>query len=264
MHSQDLFITQKTFRLPPSELSSGETSDRAEDSTKGMEIYIRETKEQSVFFKTKKKTQLYQGNTKSSPPNPFLDEPIVVTSSLDEDEAKERVVNTKSMKSVFTQTENFFTTDLRLYFNFCKKSQHQAQSEELKPLDLCLPNRARRDSKTSNKDQHEEGSGKNVTEVSAGGCGELSMCAQRKGEQIPSPESESDNKSADTTVSSEDAEGPSLARLEVMQVRAVQMRLNESFFFKPKGEAPSPRSESPLMKLVQGRELKSHKSRKSH
>jgi hypothetical protein len=46
-----------------------------------------------------------------------------------------------------------------------------------------------------------------------------------------------------------------------LQVKAVQMRLNESFFFRSKGEGLSPRPESPLMKLIQGREKKSRKKR---
>lgn len=36
------------------------------------------------------------------------------------------------------------------------------------------------------------------------------------------------------------------------QVKAVQTRLNESFFFKTKGSGRSPRPESPLMKLHLG------------
>ncbi|KAK7892036.1 hypothetical protein WMY93_023999 [Mugilogobius chulae] len=106
---------------------------------------------------------------------------------------------------------------------------------------------------------HEETNEEDVIDISTGGGSQMSVSA--KAEKTPSPESESDNKSADTTVSSDDTEGPSrTTRLEMMQVRAVQMRLNESFFFKTKGEGPSPRPESPLMKLVQGRELKSRKN----
>lgn len=45
------------------------------------------------------------------------------------------------------------------------------------------------------------------------------------------------------------------------QVRAVQMKLNKPFFFKTKGERLSPRPESPLMKLSQGRAVKSHRHR---
>uniref|UniRef100_A0AAV2L4L6 Uncharacterized protein n=1 Tax=Knipowitschia caucasica TaxID=637954 RepID=A0AAV2L4L6_KNICA len=193
---------------------------------------------------------------------------MVVSDSLKGQKTEERPVITqlshnqqlKSTKSAHTQTENFFTTELTLYLNFCKESRRK--SEELKPLDLSLPNRARIDTEMTEA-QHGGTSEEDVIEVSTGGSGHLSLSAKNK-ERTPSsedPQSESDNKSADTTVSSEDAEGPSrTAKRELMQVRAVQMRLNESFFFKTKGDRPSPRPESPLMKLAQGREPTSRKS----
>ncbi|KAK7892037.1 hypothetical protein WMY93_024000 [Mugilogobius chulae] len=137
IHSQDLFITQKTFRLPMSEMSSGETSDRAEDSAKVLGIYFKETKEQSILFKTNKvsKSESDHGKKKSSSVNPFLDEPIIVSSSPDRDKTKERSIislglQQKSTKSVYTQTENFFTTEFTLHLNFCKRGQCQAQSEQ--------------------------------------------------------------------------------------------------------------------------------------
>lgn len=49
-----------------------------------------------------------------------------------------------STVSLSTQTENFFTTELSSYLSFCQKNR-PASLEDLKPLDLSLPHRARKD-----------------------------------------------------------------------------------------------------------------------
>ncbi|KAM7414015.1 hypothetical protein PAMA_019031 [Pampus argenteus] len=217
MNSQDLFITQKTFRGSPSDPSSGEASDKA-----------------------------------------------VITTTI-----------TTSTASTSTQTENFFSTELSSYLDFCQKSTSTVSSEDLKPLDLRLPQKMRKglrsclSAKEKCGDQKPLYSVKEIKRESGAqtSCssqwkkepcgGQLcSVRAEGKGETSPSPQS------ADTTTSSEDNEPPCRSsKVDLTQVRAVQMRLNESFFFKTKGEGHSPRPESPLMKLAQGRDVKSRKGR---
>ncbi|KAM7396278.1 hypothetical protein PAMP_019330 [Pampus punctatissimus] len=228
MNSQDLFITQKTFRGSPSDPSSGEASDKA-----------------------------------------------VITTTT-----------TTSTASTSTQTENFFSTELSSYLDFCQKSTSTVNSEDLKPLDLRLPQKMRKDlrsclsaktSATELKDDEEkfgdhqkplclvkENKRESGAQASCSSQWKKELCggqlcsvrAESKGETSPSPQS------ADTTTSSEDNEPLCRSiKMDLTQVRAVQMRLNESFFFKTKGEGQSPRPESPLMKLAQGRDVKSRKGR---
>ncbi|XP_035769783.1 DNA ligase 1 [Neolamprologus brichardi] len=285
INSQDLFITQKTFRTSLSEPSSGEVNDGAlmlspqlrtqqgecqqlkqfhEESEKwphdsqAHQLFVQtnpeepeEGKGHHKIHEQRKKSLLKQENTnlsgeqrvshsvrlKLSEGHPFLEEPIIVDSSLDLGERSpsclphinKSLLPARSTVSSSTQTENFFTTELSSYLSFCQKSRPAVCFDDVKPLDLSLPHRVRKD----------RGSCLSVMELS-----------------------ESDQKSADTTTSSEDSEQPCRAgKLDLIQVRAVQMKLNESFFFKPKGEGRSPRPESPLMKLSQGRDTKRRKSR---
>ncbi|KAM6927164.1 uncharacterized protein PEZ65_010549 [Lycodopsis pacificus] len=182
-----------------------------------------------------------------------------------------------STGSTFTQTENFFTTQLSSYLNFCQKTRVTVHLEDLQPVDLSLPQRARNDLgtclsvKTFSLPGELKGRNPKEPDLHPSGSSHMKDAAvkeepsdhhpwpgstQGKRGTSLSPQSDSQPKSADLTTSSED-EPP--WRLDLTQVRAVQMRLNESFFFKTKGEGQSPRPESPLMKLVQGREVKSRK-----
>ncbi|XP_031586236.2 myb-like protein X [Oreochromis aureus] len=327
INSQDLFITQKTFRTSLSEPSSGEVSDGAlmlspqlrtqqgecqqlklfhEESEKwphGSQPHQRfvqpnpeepeEGKGHHKIHEQRKRSFLKQENRNLSEEqrvsrsvhlkigvgHPFLEEPIIVNSSLDLGESNtcppnqrspsclphvnKSLLPARSTVSSSTQTENFFTTELSSYLSFCQKSRPAVCFDDMKPLDLSLPHRVRKD----------RGSCLSVMEVNHEGEGGMGPSGSSlvkenqvllgRGETTPSPQlSESDQKSADTTTSSEDSEQPCRAgKLDLIQVRAVQMKLNESFFFKPKGEGRSPRPESPLMKLSQGRDTKRRKSR---
>ncbi|XP_045894315.1 uncharacterized protein si:ch211-176l24.4 isoform X1 [Micropterus dolomieu] len=307
INSQDLFITQKTFRASPSESSSGEASDKAvttipkmftqqDENLEGsykcpQESHfnfqhprkpktvqvLRFTDEEEEFNKahqnpkkgksfqtqmelnanlTKEKELSRPVHIKQRAVNPYLDVPIDVNSSLDVAKSKKHSCTSsqQSTTSTSTQTENFFTTELCSYLNFCQKARMTLHFEDLKPLDLSLQQKARKDPSCSSDMREEE------VKKEPPGPHPRSASTQGKGETTLSPLSESEPKSVDTTTSSEDTEPPCrTGKLDLTQVRAVQMRLNESFFFKTKGEGQSPRPASPLMKLVQSREVKSRK-----
>ncbi|XP_051918059.1 uncharacterized protein LOC127598312 isoform X2 [Hippocampus zosterae] len=173
-----------------------------------------------------------------------------------------------------TQTENFFTDELSSYFAFSTKKRLALCSDLVKPLDLSLPQRARKDLnrcsyvKVSSEVKVDEKWAEN--KPSAGEihappfcCSSMKdlemkkeLCGSEKGrgETAPNPLTESDPKSGDTTTSSDYNEPSGQSKkVDLNQVRPVQMRLNESFFFKTKGDGHSPRPESPLMKLSQSR-----------
>ncbi|KAK5868054.1 hypothetical protein PBY51_012499 [Eleginops maclovinus] len=165
------------------------------------------------------------------------------------------VPHLKLMESTSTQTENFFTFELCSYLNFYHNSRVAAHHDDLKPLDLSLPQRARKDLGTGlstlgeiRGDNHKDP-----------GLHTSGFSDRKDGEVEKEPSGQ--HWSAYMTNSSEDEPQGRTGKLDLTQVRAVQMRLNESFFFKTKGEGRSPRPESPLMKLAQGREVKSRKRR---
>ncbi|KAF3689208.1 hypothetical protein EXN66_Car004880 [Channa argus] len=367
INSQDLFITQKTFRTLPSEPSSGEASDKSDDTTiqsitqremfelssvvqinhheelsthlqgshiqkhpkqvkehllkpKAIQMVLTEEKEQYFHLaKPNPKTQieldtnLTKETTVSVKPrvaNPYLDHPIVLNCSMDVAKPKQMSCSSNqqsptcllnpdrpslrlrmSTASVSTQTENFFTTELSSYLNFYKKSSVTVC--KLKPLDLSLPQRIRKDldkclgvkipeteadeQKLSEQKQalpeEIEGNGpknRNLpsfcsSDTKIGPKKEpavrqlWSVTTKGKSEAPTNPHSDCEPKSADTTSSEDNEASCRTGKVDLTQVRAVQMRLNESFFFKTKGEGQSPRAESPLMKLVQSRDKKSRK-----
>ncbi|CAL8357286.1 unnamed protein product [Lota lota] len=197
-----------------------------------------------------------------------------------------------------TQTENFFSTELCGYLKFYQQSRLDSNRLEFTALDLSLPQKMRTDPgkslldsvKTSAlkvkgvigatgtqtsppicsafrpgkpKDFSVPPPSSSKVKVNKGTLDSQAPCtAQGKVETTPSPQSEAEPKSSDTTASSEDNEASIRSgRADLVQVKAVQMRLNESFFFRTKGEGRSPRPESPLMKLIQGREKKNKKKR---
>ncbi|XP_036964022.1 uncharacterized protein LOC119024906 isoform X3 [Acanthopagrus latus] len=328
INSQDLFITQKTFRVSQSEPSSieaitatpqmftqpdeqdtpvvqlkeyldssykssqeshfhqhhGKTNEHTKKKEKvthkekeGEEEQLNEAhhkhNKDHLSFQTQMELnanlteeELCPAHKKPTVVNPYLAEPVVVKCSLDVEKSKRHSCTSsqQSVRSTSTQTENLFTSKLSLYLNFCQKSRVTTHCEDMKALDLSLPWRARKELGTSVKtaplqgDNHKDLKHPQVKKE-ASGEHLRSVNTQDKGETAQSPQSESEPKSADTTTSSEDSE-PRCRRLDLTQVRAVQTRLNESFFFKTKGEGQSPRPESPLMKLAQGRDMKSRKS----
>ncbi|KAJ4938227.1 hypothetical protein JOQ06_002852 [Pogonophryne albipinna] len=324
MNSQDLFITQKTFRTSPSESSSGETSDKApmtsphrltprnelhtympwveqqcggaykkvhvQQQPRKTNTHVQKTNTVQVCFKQEvegdglKKADQNPKKGKSSiqtqvhlnahltdekkVSHPSRVKPAVVKKHLEETTDLKKtskpatqqsascsselsVPRHRFMETTSTQTENFFTFELCSYLKFYESTRVAAHHDELKPLDLSLPQRARKDLGMRlsplggiRGDDHKE---PNLHE-----CG----CSDRTdGEVEPSGQ----HWSADMTTSSEDEPPGRSGKLDLTQVRKVQMRLNESFFFKTKGEGGSPRPESPLMKLAQGRELKGRK-----
>ncbi|KAM3609208.1 uncharacterized protein V6R79_011035 [Siganus canaliculatus] len=96
--------------------------------------------------------------------------------------AEQRLVTSTS-----TQTDNFFTSELSSYLSFCQKTAITFHPDDLKPLDLSLPQRA-------------------------------TTCLSMKTSSV-SPPSESELRSADTTASSEDNEPPSRSnKLDLTQV----------------------------------------------
>ena len=194
VNSEDLFITQKTFNVPPSETSSSDMSEDASDSAA------------RLTGLTQRPREPYLRLTQSKP--------------------------TRTTSEAATQTQNFFT-ELSTYLRFQKLTETSSHQGALRPVDLSLPSRAR--AKTS---PHP-----------------LITVARVKGQKVsPAPGS----RSSDMT-SSEDNDSLLRSKMDLCQMKAVQMRLNESFFFKMKGEDRSPRPQSQLMKLKQSRAKKNRR-----
>ncbi|XP_041692617.1 uncharacterized protein si:ch211-176l24.4 [Coregonus clupeaformis] len=179
-NSEDLFITQKKFRVLTS-------SDHSSSGGTG------------------------EANTTTVPRH---------TKSLVE--PKEEPLLWKSISEAATQTENFFTSQISTFLRFHQSCGAAECSEQ--PTDLSLPNRMRAEMGLHPPSSH-----------------------RKANEEETSPPL--GQKSTDTTSSEEN---DPFWRCK-SQVKAVQMRLNESFFFKMKGEGQSPRPQSPLMKLTQAR-----------
>ncbi|XP_069570443.1 uncharacterized protein [Brachyistius frenatus] len=285
VNSQDLFITQKTFRASPSEDASSGEAGEVKRLPGDSPFRDPKTEREGLKKPDRKSSQKKESNVagqkkvpfKPDVANLFLDEPIVVNSSPDV--AKKNPSSRRSSSSLSrdgeslpfpastasasTQTENFFTAELSVYLrrrHEIRATARHHHDDDDEPLDLSLPRRARKDlgrrssAKTSAVEGEKEAKKKKKRD------GGRDKAPSGRGDTSPSQRSESDNKSADTTASSEDSEPPSRAgKLDLSQVRAVQTRLNECFFFKTKGEGQSPRPESPLMKLFQGRDVKSRK-----
>lgn len=119
INSQDLFITQKTFRTSPQELSSSEASDRAVTAS-------------PLEFNNNRREDPKESEPKAV--QPHLDEPFGMSSSSGQ---------RQSLAESSTQTENFFTSELCSFFSFCQRSRAAEDLNGLKPLDLSLPQRVR-------------------------------------------------------------------------------------------------------------------------
>lgn len=287
INSQDLFITQKTFRASPPEPSSGEASDTAVIATPEMftqrdrhlhtsVVQIEQHLEGSHFHQRHRKTNEHVRKPKTvqvliveeeeeeeglnkahqnprkgklsfqtqmelnvnlteekkvcpvhikpSVVNPYLAEPIVVNPSLDVTKALVKHSCTSSQQSITstsTQTENFFTTELSSYLNFCQKTRATIHFEDLKPLDLSLLQRARKDlgtclsAKASSLPGEIQGDNREDPNLQPSHSSDMKDPevkkeppgrTQSKGETTLSPQSEPEPKSADTTTSSEDNE----------------------------------------------------------
>ncbi|XP_028307174.1 uncharacterized protein LOC114465966 [Gouania willdenowi] len=209
--------------------------------------------------------------------NVFLSEPIVVNSSPDVANNNKSTsiqcpslhANAPQLATTWTQTENFFTTELSSYLSICQKTKSTSSLEELRPLDLSLPHRERKnlgscfipEVRHQALTQIEENkSASNSWSSDLGHEVEVGKETLDGAKTMLSTELRFEAKCGDTTTSSEENENSNrFYKLDLTQVRAVQMRLNESFFFKTKGEPQSPRPDSPLMKLSQGRKVKGRK-----
>lgn len=276
INSQDLFITQKTFRTSLSEPSSGEVNDGAlmlspqlrtqqgecqqlkqfhEESEKWPhdsqphQLFVQpnpeepeEGKGHHKIHEQRKKSLLKQENTnlsgeqrvsrsvrlKLSEVHPFLEEPIIVDSSLDLGERSpsclphinKSLLPARSTVSSSTQTENFFTTELSSYLSFCRKSRPAVCFDDVKPLDLSLPHRVRKDRSSCLSVMEVNREGEGGMGPSGSSLVKENQVLLGRGETTPSPQlSESDQKSADTTTSSEDSEQPCRAgKLDPIQV----------------------------------------------
>lgn len=253
INSQDLFITQKTFRELSPEPSSGETctastsvsmqqrikNEKCEprDSTppwwksqmtdcfKEEKMRIKKTRcnykntENCSQVKVELQAGLFENEGVDAHPqvNHSLAEAILVNAS--EPWSSSKKINAS------TQTENFFTSELSSYLSFVHKAS--MRSADLKPLDLSLPQKARKDpwapTTKSLLPGQNEGIGCKNPELE-------SRCSLKikefnkdpsvgcMAEADPSPRSESGQKSADSTASSGE-EQPSRTKLDLTQVR---------------------------------------------
>ncbi|XP_027856948.1 uncharacterized protein LOC114134497 isoform X2 [Xiphophorus couchianus] len=293
INSQDLFITQKMFRARSPETSSSEFSDGIvsasprvftqqdknrrtpvgkrkqcnETSDKGQDRAVhlcwRETKTDQEEEIDQLHKHSSQAGDKAAPEhekhNPFLDDPMIINPTPDSVLIKQCCSYRPyigvpppcpAFASTSTQTENFFTAELSSYLSFSQKNRATLESQNMKPLDLSLPQRARGEQGKTLEVYRKHKAEKSLEQNAAGGKKEPSI------EETPSPQSEAETKSANTTTSSEDDH-----HAGKKDVGVVQLRLNKPFFFKTKGEGQSPRPYSPLMKLAQGRDVESKKCR---
>ncbi|XP_039502859.1 uncharacterized protein LOC120459040 [Pimephales promelas] len=131
--------------------------------------------------------------------------------------------SSRSTAEATTQTENFFTfSALSSSLRFQQQKNTATCSEE--PVDLSLPNRTRR----THRPKH------------------------------PALESANPPKLKISDTSSEDGDAGSKSKGDLLQLKVVQTRLNESFFFKVKGE-DSPKPMCPLMKFTESVEKRGKK-----
>ncbi|TRY92970.1 hypothetical protein DNTS_023087 [Danionella cerebrum] len=149
----------------------------------------------------------------------FLEPCVEISSSSSGNEAN--VSENRKTTEATTQTENFFTLPAHAT-SFRFKLQREKFSCEVEPVDLSLPTRARRIYRATHS----------------------------------TPTTADPLKISDT--SSEEGETPSRNKGDLLQQKVIQTRLNESFFFKVKGE-DSPKPLNPLIKLTEIVEKKTKK-----
>lgn len=261
INSQDLFITQKTFRALSPEGSSGDACTATTSAHVPMQQSIKKEKCEPVVSttclygqrqpwksqltecSTEEKTRMKKtgcsyrngGNCSQvkvelqaglSKPERISAQPPVNRSSAEATvvTASESWASSQQI-SAFTQTENFFTSELTSYLSFVRKVS--ARSADLKPLDLSLPQKARKDPRTtaaiSLLSSQTGGNGCENPEVESrcslkGKEGKKDLSVGCVVKANPSLCSESGQKSADTTASSGE-EQPSRAKLDLTQVK---------------------------------------------
>lgn len=158
----------------------------------------------------------------------FLDPYVEISSSSSCNEATTVKAPEKhscgSTAEATTQTENFFTFPaLSSSLRFQQQQQNTSMCSE-EPVDLSLPDRRRR--------MHEP--------------------------KHPTVESANPPTLKTSDTSSEDGDTGPKAKGDLLQLKVVQTRLNESFFFKLKGE-DSPKPMCPLMKFTESVEKRAKK-----
>lgn len=248
INSQDLFITQKTFRVLSPEPSSGETCSATTSAPARMQQIVKsENCEQEspttclyggqhlwkshmteCFTEEKmrmKKTCCgYENGESCSQVKVELRTVLSECESIDAQPqvnrslAQPTVVNASPSRtfgqriSASTQTENFFTCELSSYLSFVHKASERLS--DLKPLDLSLPRKARKEDEGNRCKNPEPESGcslkmkEDQKDPSAGGLAEANL----------SFGSDSGQKSAESKDSSGE-EQPGRTRLDLTQVR---------------------------------------------
>lgn len=155
----------------------------------------------------------------------FLDPYVEISSSSSCNEATTvKAPEKRSWRSTAeatTQTENFFS--LPALASSLRFQQNTSMCSE-EPVDLSLPNRTRR----MHRPKH------------------------------PAVESANPPKLKISDTSSEDSDTVSKTKGDLLQLKVIQTRLNESFFFKVKGE-DSPKPMCPLMKFTESVEKRMKK-----
>lgn len=203
------------------------------------------------FLTNQAETKVSQ-HERPQPGDPFLDDPLVINPTpgavLFQDGSSYRPyarepTMTPGFASTSTQTENFFTTEISSYLGFCRKNRAALQSPDWKPLDLSLPHRARNslclsgetldpDIKLEEEKGHKQESSFQKGEISCNRTESTSASpktrhAERKmeslcpGEETPSPQSEVESRSANTT-SSEDDQHCRAGKRDANQVTPLQ------------------------------------------
>lgn len=252
INSQDLFITQKIFRSSASQPSSEDAKAFAVSplmqKDKG-QIYVaeieqfyddkclqdsRQTKTErrkKISFQTEMESQSTLPEKKGSSPecvgpsevNAYLDKPVVVNVG-EKNTSLQRPPHTElppSTVSTWTQTENFFTTELSSYLHFCKEIRATVRFQDVKPLDLSLKQTGKTlEEKIAEDQKGEMKVDRDMNPSDLSQVKEVKKGHSSRADSTPSPQSECEHKSANTTNSSEDNElSCRTSKLDMTQVR---------------------------------------------
>lgn len=263
INSQDLFITQKTFRALSPEPSGVSTCTATTSARAPMQQSIKNEKcepedpttcvygqqhpwkspmtecftEEKMRIK-KTRCNYKNGENCSQVKVEFqtglseyerVDAQPQVSCSPAETNASESWISSQQI-SASTQTENFFTSELSSYLSFIRKAS--TRSADLKPLDLSLPPKARKNPWTSatNPLLPGQNKGNRCKNPELGSGCSLKIKELKKDPSVgcmadanPSLCSESGQKSTDTTASSGE-EQPRSTKLDLTQVRLQDSR----------------------------------------
>lgn len=230
VNSQDLFITQKSFSDPYIDLCCSTSAEESVESqgytetspeTQGYTAFCQEPQTCTVSSGRKRSSPKPQSDTSSYPEHQSY------TASCPEPQSLPKKSSCPAHHpsppsnpsqhhklDTSTQTENFFTSPP---FATSLRLLYQNTCTDA-PVDLSLPKRSRL----------------HPLDV---------VSKASEGHRRPEPNT------TDLT-QSDDSDSHSKSKADLSQLKVVQTRLNESFFFKLKGEGDSPKPRSPLMKLA--------------